>query len=182
MHSSEVAHAVKILQRGGVIAHATEGVWGLACDPWNESAVKRILTLKQRPIDQGFIVIGSALGTFQDELDMLAPEIRSKVIASWPGHVTWVLPTRRYPDWVTGHRDSVAARVPDHKQARNLAKLFGNAIISTSANVSGEEPATTMDSVCQRFSPFVDFVVPGEISSAVGPSRILNAVNEDTIR
>ena len=127
-------------------------------------------------------MIGSEPAAFQEELEILTPEIRRKVVASWPGHVTWILPTSRFPDWVTGSRDSVAARVPDHKQARKLAKLFGNVIISTSANVSREEPATTMEIVGQKFSPLVDFVVPGEISSAVGPSRILNAINEDTIR
>lgn len=182
MHCSEVAHAVRVLQQGGVIAHATEGVWGLACDPWNESAVNRILTIKQRSIDQGFIVIGSETSTFQSELDSLTPEIRRRVESSWPGHVTWILPTSRFPVWVTGNRTSIAARIPDHEQARTLTKLFGKAIISTSANVSGREPATTMEEVTRQFGPLIDFVVPGQIGSDVGSSRIFNAVTEDAIR
>lgn len=182
MYVREVEQAVHILQEGGVIAHATEGVWGLACDPWDKHAVDRILAVKHRSIDQGFIVIGSDPATFQEELDSLPPAIRHRVEGSWPGHTTWILPSRRFPDWVTGSRASVAARIPDHEQARLLAKLFGTAIISTSANVSGEEPATTMELVTQRFKSCIDFVVPGQIGSAVGPSRICNALTEDTIR
>lgn len=182
MPSSEVDKAVKLLQRGGVVAHATEGVWGLACDPWNETAVSRILTIKKRSRDLGFIVIGTDFSAFQDELDVLTPDIRQKVLASWPGHVTWILPSTRFPECVTGQRTTIAARVPDHKQARTLAKLFGKPIISTSANVSGSDPALTMEEVCQKFGDVVDFVLPGAIGSAVGPSRIFNAVTDDTVR
>ncbi|MYC24601.1 MAG: tRNA threonylcarbamoyladenosine biosynthesis protein RimN [Gammaproteobacteria bacterium] len=182
MPSSEVEKAVKFLQQGGVVAHATEGVWGLACDPWNETAVNRILTIKKRSNDLGFIVIGADSCSFQEELDAVDPEIRRKVVSSWPGHVTWILPSHRFPDWVTGKRTSVAVRVPDHKQARKLAMLFGKPVISTSANISGSEPALTMEEVCQKFGEFLDFVLPGEIGTAVGPSRIRNAVYDFTIR
>lgn len=182
MGSSEVDQAVSLLKQGGVIAHAAEGVWGLACDPWNEKAVNRILSVKNRSIDLGFIVIGSEPSTFREELTALAPEIQQRVVDSWPGHVTWILPSKRFPDWVTGNRTSVGARVPDHQQARTISKLFGKPIISTSANVSGSEPAVTMEEVCREFGHLVDFVVPGKIGSAAGPSRILNALNEDTIR
>lgn len=182
MPSSEVERAVQFLQQGGVVAHATEGVWGLACDPWNKTAVNRILTIKKRSIDLGFIVIGTDSSSFQEELDTVEPEIRRKVVASWPGHVSWILPSNRFPDWVTGNRTAVAARVPDHKQARKLAMLFGKPVISTSANVSGSEPALTMEEVCQKFGDIVDFVLPGEVGTVVGPSRILNAVDDVKIR
>lgn len=182
MHQGELYRAAKILKEGGVIAHATEGVWGLACDPWNEITVIRILKIKQRSIDQGLIVIGSDPSMFQEEIDSLPPMTQDKILSSWPGHVTWVLPTSRFPHWVTGNRRSIAARVPDHEQSRKLAKLFGTPIVSTSANVSGAEPATTMKDVVLEFASKVDFVVPGEIGSVIGPSRILDAETANTIR
>ena len=182
MHQDDLYRAAKILKEGGVIAHATEGVWGLACDPWNEITVNRILEIKQRSIDQGLIVIGSDPLMFQAEMDSLPPMTRDEVLASWPGHVTWVLPTCRFPHWVTGNRASIAARVPDHEQSRKLAKLVGRPIVSTSANVSGAEPATTMKRVVQEFASKVDFVVAGKIGSVVGPSRILDAVTANSIR
>ena len=50
-----IARAVAALRRGGVIAYPTEAVWGLGCDPFNESAVRRIFALKQRPAGVGVI-------------------------------------------------------------------------------------------------------------------------------
>ena len=182
MPSSEVERAVHFLQKGGVVAHATEGVWGLACDPWNETAVNRILSIKRRSSDQGFIVIGTNVSSFKAELDALAPEKRQQVVASWPGHVTWILPSNRFPDWVTGKRTSVAARVPDHKQSRKLVMCYGKPLISTSANVSGSQPALTMEEVCQQFGEMVDFVLPGEIGNVVGPSRIRSAIDDAIVR
>ena len=46
--------AARALSQGGLIAHATEGVWGLAADPNNKEALQRILALKQRAADKGF--------------------------------------------------------------------------------------------------------------------------------
>lgn len=182
MYQDELYHAAQILKEGGVIAHATEGVWGLACDPWNEITVNRILEIKQRSIDQGLIVIGSDPSMFKEEMDSLPSMTQDKILASWPGHVTWVLPTCRFPHWVTGNRASIAARVPDHDQSRKLVTLFSAPIVSTSANVSGAEPATTMNEVVLEFASKVDFVVPGKIGSVLGPSRILDAKTENSIR
>ena len=55
--SVELHEAIKLLRDGGIICHACEGVWGFACDPFNQSAVRRILEIKQRPQSKGLIVI-----------------------------------------------------------------------------------------------------------------------------
>lgn len=51
--------AARLLRAGGVITHATEGVWGLACDPWNRCAVERLLSIKRRDVARGLILIGA---------------------------------------------------------------------------------------------------------------------------
>src|SRR4051812_4787928 len=62
--------AAQLLRNGGVVAHATEGVWGLACDPFNGDAVARVLELKGRSIRKGLIVIGADPFNFVPELAM----------------------------------------------------------------------------------------------------------------
>lgn len=52
--------AVRALRAGGLVLHATEGVWGLACDPFNASAVSRLLDLKGRAVGKGLILIGTS--------------------------------------------------------------------------------------------------------------------------
>jgi len=56
-----IPDATALLQRGGVIAYPTEAVWGLGCDPCNESAVRRLLALKRRAVGKGLILIAGAL-------------------------------------------------------------------------------------------------------------------------
>jgi len=133
--------AVRALRQGGLVLHATEGVWGLACDPWNPVAVERLLALKGRSAGKGLIVIGAAKECFGDELAGVEPARRREVEESWPGAVTWVLPNRRFPPWITGGRHTVAVRVPAHPQARAMCAAFGGPLVSTSANRAGRPPA-----------------------------------------
>ena len=146
--------AVRSLRAGGIVLHATEGVWGLACDPFSQSAVARLLLLKKRRPEQGLIVIGAQAEVFQPELATLTDRQLDTVTASWPGAVTWLLPTQRFPHWITGGRPNVALRVPGHEQSRALARAFGGPLVSTSANYSGQPAARPLKSprqlACRR--------------------------------
>ena len=61
--------AAALLGRGGVIAYPTEGVWGLGCDPFDREAVTRLLDIKQRPLDEGVILIAGALAQLDPIVD-----------------------------------------------------------------------------------------------------------------
>ncbi|MXY56486.1 MAG: L-threonylcarbamoyladenylate synthase [Gammaproteobacteria bacterium] len=174
--------AVDVLHGGGVVAHATEGVWGLACNPFDGSAVGRVLEIKGRDAAKGLIVAAGRAGAFTAELEALDDAMATRIRASWPGAVTWVVPNRRFPQWITGGRDTVAIRVPGHAQARALADAFGGAIVSTSANRSGDEPARTSQAVAEALGEAVDFILPGETGSNSGPSRIIDASSGRTLR
>ena len=174
--------AVDVMRDGGVVAHAAEGVWGLACDPFDGAAVDRVLAIKGRDAEKGLIVAAGRVEAFAIELEGLDDEVAARVRASWPGAVTWVVPNRRFPHWITGNRGTVAIRVPGHEQARALAERFGGAIVSTSANRSGVEPARTARAVVDALGEAVDFVLPGGIGSSAGPSRIIDASSGRTLR
>ncbi|MCE2461716.1 MAG: L-threonylcarbamoyladenylate synthase [Pseudomonadales bacterium] len=174
--------AVDLLHGGGVVAHATEGVWGLACDPFDADAVGRVLQIKGRDADKGLIVAAGQAEAFATELESLDNDVASRIRESWPGAVTWVVPNVRFPQWITGGGDTVAIRVPGHAQARALADAFGGAIVSTSANRSGNEPAATPQAVADALGEAVDFILPGKIGSSAGPSRIIDALNGRTLR
>jgi L-threonylcarbamoyladenylate synthase len=55
LKQKDINKAITILKQGGIIAYPTEGVFGLGCDPFNKSAVSRLLKLKKRSIDKGLI-------------------------------------------------------------------------------------------------------------------------------
>jgi|TARA_B110000971_G_scaffold169834_1_gene174441 L-threonylcarbamoyladenylate synthase len=170
---SDITDAVSVLQRGGVLAHATEGVWGLACDPLNYSAVQRILNIKARSEDKGLLLLGASSNFFAAQLKVLNDTDRQRIENSWPGHVTWILPDTEYPSWVSGGRPTIACRVPDHAQARAIAEKMGRPIVSTSLNLAGEQPLKIYADAVAQFAQLVDLVLPGEIGDAQGPSKIL---------
>lgn len=157
--------------------HAAEGVWGLACNPFDPHAVSRLLALKGRSVEKGLILIGADAADFAPELTALPADAEARVRASWPGAVTWILPNQQFPYWVTGAHTGVAVRVPGHPQARALADAFAGPLVSTSANPSGF-PAPVHGLTARRrmlsrgFPGPADFILPGEVLNPGAPSRI----------
>ncbi len=179
---SPIESAARILRSGGVLSHACEGVWGLACDPFNKSAVERVCEIKQRIPEKGFILIGSDSSVFSEELEQLFESKRNQIKQSWPGHVTWIIPTSRMPSWITGGRNTIAVRVPAHEQARWLCQTYGGPLVSTSANISDDPAATTQSEVQDQFESLVDLILPGEIGEVQGSSRIIDATTGKILR
>ena len=123
------------MQRGGVIAYSTETVLGLGCDPYNESAINKLLWLKNRTLEKGLIVIANNFETFEKYSLSLSKEQRTKISAS--ENTTWLVPVhaRNTPIWLTGEHQKIAVRITEHVIAGQLAAKM-NGIVSTSANIS----------------------------------------------
>ncbi|MEM6707529.1 MAG: L-threonylcarbamoyladenylate synthase [Pseudomonadota bacterium] len=185
MSDFHLQRAVHHLRQGGVVLHATEGVWGLACDPFSQQAVARLLAAKQRSVSKGLLVIASQASEFAPELAGLSGTQRSAIEASWPGAHTWVVPNERFPAWITGAFSSVGIRVPGHPQARALSAAFGGPLVSTSANLAGRpSPVRQLQAVrAQRelTGGMRCYRLPGETIAPGRPSTI-RAVSGGVIR
>lgn len=172
------------MQQGGVIAYPTEAVWGLGCDPFNEAAVNHLLKIKRRPMEKGLILIASSVQQVQPLLDNLAPEEYSRVTASWPGPVTWILPDPHnlIPYWVKGKHSSVAVRVSNHYLVKELCDEFGSMIVSTSANFSDRDPARDKLKVNIHFRDKVATILPGELGQLEKPTSIYRLDSDKPVR
>lgn len=168
---------------GGVVACPTEGVWGLSCDPGNEDAVLRLLDLKQRPVDKGLILVGYDMSQFDWLLRGLDRAATSKLQLSWPGPTTWLVPHRgRVPRWITGEFDTVAVRVTAHATMAALSRAFGGPLVSTSANLAGQQPAREQFQVWRYFGDGLDGVVPGRLGGGAGPTTIRDLETDTIVR
>lgn len=177
--------AAKVLRRGGVIAYPTEAVWGLGCDPFDETAVMRLLAIKQRPMDKGVILIAGTLAQFDGLLDWdpLSAAQRAAVQSSWPGPNTWIVPTMpRVPRWITGSHDGVAVRVSAHPDVIALCDAFGGPLVSTSANLAGEPPAYARGALDPRVLVQIDGIGRGETGGLASPTAIRDARTGAQIR
>ena len=178
-----VAVAAARLRRGGVIAHPTEGVWGLACSASVEGAVWRILASKRRSWRKGLILVADCAARFERLLAQLPQENRALVLSSWPGPTTWLVPHRgEFPRWITGDSARVALRVTAHPQFAELCRRVGEPLVSTSANRAGAAPVTSASFARQAFGGEIDIVLRGELGGTGGPSAILDGLTAEQVR
>jgi len=172
------------LKQQQVIAYPTEAVFGLGCDPDSEAAVMALLTLKQRPVEKGLILIAAEYSQLTPYIDdkTLTSAQRERMFASWPGPVTWVLPARpSTPAWLTGRFNSLAVRVSDHPDVQALCRGFGKPLVSTSANLTGLPPCRNAAEVTQQFG--ADFpVLQAETGGRLNPSEIRDVISGELIR
>lgn len=168
--------ASHILRQGGVIAHPTEAVWGLACDPFSESAVDYLLALKGRPVDKGLILVSSNIDHFSSLLEPLSAETKASFTQPRLRPTTWIVPdeTKIIPAWIRGSHTGVAVRVSHHPLIKELSSFFGGPIISTSANPSGKSPAMSVRDIRRYFKGRLDYVLPGVLGGASRPSQIID--------
>ncbi len=174
-----------MLHRGGLLAYPTEAVWGLGCDPFNQSAVLRLLALKQRAVEKGLILIAGDIGQFDGLLDWQAlPDDRTRLVhASWPGPHTWIVPaTDRVPGWIKGVHQGVAVRVSAHPVVAGLCAAFGGSLVSTSANDAGKQPPKTLVDLDPHLIAQLDGVVDGDTGGLAQPTPIRDAQSGVVLR
>ncbi|MDH4234710.1 MAG: Sua5/YciO/YrdC/YwlC family protein [Gallionella sp.] len=170
------------LKRGGLIAYPTESCYGLGCDPDNRTAVLRLLKLKQRPQHKGLIVIASNYRQVARYLQPLAPAQQQQLIAAGAQAVTYLMPARHSaPRWLRGSHDTLAVRITAHRQAAQLCKSVNSALVSTSANLSGQRPARTYAQCLRLFGRKV-WVLPGRVGKRKKPSTIRTWASDKIIR
>ncbi len=181
--SDSLHDALEALKTGGVVAFPTESVFSLGCDPFNEAAVNKILQLKQRPTDKGFIMIAADWAQVDHLVQAIPPQALARALATWPGPVTWTFPcTDEVPEWVRGDHDTVAIRISDHHICNDLCIQSGGPIISTSANINGQAPARDERSLNLIFPEGVDCVVAGELGDRATPTPIMDVITGETYR
>lgn len=163
-----VERAAGILRAGGLVAFATETVYGLGGDATDPAAVAGIYAAKERPRFNPLIahVPDAAAARLQGRLDATAEALAA---AFWPGPLTLVVPVAagaQVSDLARAGLDSVALRVPAHPLARALLAAVGRPVAAPSANRSGRISPTTAGHVLADLDGRIDAVLDG------GPTRV----------
>ena len=182
MNTWHLQQAARTVSSGGVIAYPTEAVYGLGCLPEDAAAVIRILRLKNRPLSKGLIIIAADLEQLLPYIIMPDTQARDRVLATWPGPVTWVMPARSsVPHWLTGAHETLAVRVSDHPLVSSLCRLAGP-LVSTSANPSNRPPARSAMRVRAYFANKLDYILPGKAGPQSKPTEIRDALTGKILR
>ena len=174
----------QLLKQDQVIAYPTEAVFGLGCNPQSQSAVQKLLDLKQRTMEKGLILIAHDLALLLPYIDiqLLQDKHWQCLQAEYSRPTTWIVPARSdVPKFLTGQFNSIAVRLCQHQAVRQLCEVTGFALTSTSANLTGLSPCRTAEQVRSQFGenfPVLDMPV-GE---AVNPSEIRDLLTNKVIR
>lgn len=177
----QLRECAKLIRQGGVITYPTESVYGLGCDPLCESAVHKILLLKQRPVQKGLIVIAS-------RIEQLAPYINiseqeQHTICNSREIITWLVDKSDFtPPWVSGEHPKIAIRLSQHPVARQICEQLGHPVISTSANPSAAPAAKNLLQVRQYFSNSLDYYISGDTGTVKQATPIRDLKTGKSIR
>ncbi len=175
--------AVEVVKKGGVIAYPTEAVYGLGCDPLEHEAVARIFALKERDAAKGLILIAARIEQLLPFMAPLAKPVQQRLESSWPGPVTWVVPAAAsLPFWLSGGRETLAVRVTAHPLASALCDACDMALVSTSANRSGQSPARSGLMVRMQLGEGVDYILSGAVGGLKKPTEIRDALSGKVLR
>lgn len=177
MHSlsETVEAAAALLQSGDVIVFPTDTVYGIGCDPWNRDAIDKLYAAKERPEDKGLPILISDL----DVLPRLTTQKLSEMAQAladqfWPGALTLIVPKHPSLPSNIAPGETIAVRLPDSALCRELLRLAGGAVATSSANVSGMEPALSAESAHSMLGERVAAIVDGGPSEGGTPSTIVD--------
>lgn len=170
------------LKRGGLIAYPTESCYGLGCDPQNFRAVKKLLRLKQRPQRKGLILIAANYAQVSRYLLSITLTQQRHLQSAGAQATTYLMPVKPMTSHsLRGAHDTLAVRLTAHGFAKNLCRGVRSALVSTSANRSGQKSAKTAAACRKMFGDQV-WVLRGMIGKNKKPSTIRTWSDDKIVR
>ncbi len=180
----EIDACLRVLKEGGVILYPTDTIWGLGCDATNEEAVKKIYAIKKRSDSKALIVLVSddrMLNKYVPD----APLVSWEIIEQSETPVTIVYEGVRGLAKNVGAEDgSCGIRLTKDEFCHRLIYTFNKPIVSSSANVSGEDAPRNFSEISESILQQVDHVVGlrQEETRMVSPSSIIAIKNNGEVR
>ena len=159
---SEIDECVEMLRAGSVIGIPTETVYGLAAIATNSSAINLVFTTKERPTSHPLILHIADVSMLDDWATNISSEARALCKKFWPGPLTLILhKSDKVLTEVTGGRDTVAIRCPNHSVTTKLLKKLNDAVVAPSANKFGKVSPTTAKHVVNDLGSDISIVLDG---------------------
>ena len=178
--TANIDDVIQPFKKGAIIAYPTEAIYGLGCDPDNKKAVKRLLAIKQRPLHKGLILVASDISQVKKYLKPLS---EAQLALTKPSGTTYLFPAKKStPTWLKGEFDSLAVRFSAFPLLQELCTKLDSAIVSTSANISGQQPTRTSEEVLAQLGGEINVILRGKVGDSQKPSVIRDSISDQIIR
>ena len=155
----DLEKAVRVMRDGGVILYPTDTIWGLGCDASNQDAVKRIFSIKQRSDSKSMLVLidsDAKLNYYVEEIPDVAYDLMD--LSEKPLTIIYDGARRLAPQLIA-EDGSVGIRVTKEAFSRELCARMRGAVVSTSANISGQPSPANFAEISKDIIDAVDYVV-----------------------
>lgn len=177
--NDQIKKAVKLIKEGGIVAIPTDTVYGLAVDPFNKTAVKRLYEIKGRSEKKPIALLISSLSQVNKFAAAVPKKAKDLIKKNWPGALTLIFNKKRsVPFFLNSGLPTIGIRMPNHKVSLAVIKACGGALAVTSANRSGEDPAVTPGQLKKMEG--IDLIIEDK-KSGFGIASSVVAVNGDEI-
>lgn len=184
-YSSDVERAVAVMRAGGVIAYPTDTVWGIGCDASCSEAVRRVFEIKHRADSKALITLVSDEEMLGRYITDSVSDICRNVVADSKRPVTVVYPggVNVAPELLADD-GSIGIRIVRHGFASDLCRQLGGAVVSTSANISGQPTPAVYSEISDTILEAVDYVAfSGRgVMSPSQPSRVVKLLCDGDVQ
>jgi L-threonylcarbamoyladenylate synthase len=148
----DIKKACQVMNEGGVILYPTDTIWGIGCDATNEEAVRRVYEIKQRSDSKAMLV----LVVSPVKVDFYVQDVIE--VADKPLTIIYSGARNLAPNLIA-EDGSVGIRVTNEGFSKRLCQQFRKAIVSTSANISGQPSPANYSEITEELKSMVDYVV-----------------------
>lgn len=181
--NAEIAKAIDVMRKGGIILYPTDTVWGLGCDATNSEAIKRIFALKKRDDAKSMLVLVGSEGELDRTVDNI-PEVAWQLTeaADKPLTVIYDSPRGVAPELLASD-GSLGIRITREAFSKNLCQRLRHPVVSTSANIAGQPTPRTFSEISEEILTGVDYVVDWrrDEKQLPPPSGIIKLTNSGVI-
>ena len=182
-----VKEIIDNLSCGNIVAIPMDSIYGISCVIKKE-VVQRVIKIKQRDLEKGFIIISSVFEHFEPFIDEtnLNP-VQRKQLRTIDDEIptTWVVPSKTREIWLNGKYKSIAIRLTKNPLIDLICHALKSPVITTSANISGCNEILCYEQIFSTFGNKLDYIYHSYFISQKStrkPSRILNVINNKVIR
>ena len=172
LESDVCTEAVECLKSGGIVAVPTDTVYGLGADPFNANAVQRLYMLKGRPDGKPIPLVLSSVDDVYRVAQNLPDYFFHLTDQFWPGGLTIIVEAKDLLPILTAGGNTVGVRIPNNPLLLKILQTFGGPAAITSANLSGEPPATSPQEIGEELASRIDMIVDGGKTPGPIPSTV----------
>ena len=183
--SKSISEAAAVIAQGGVVVCPSEGVLGISCSLYDESAIERVIRIKERDSGKGLIIVDCSLENLFANIDFAKIDEHSKKLMDrmWPGPHTFVLPVKEsFNSRALRPDHSAAIRITSFETLAALCRKSGTPLISTSANISGRRAHTLLKHLDIELFDRVDLILDLPCGGQSQPTSIYDTISHSLVR